>query len=134
MDNEINPDSAIPKKLPQSTPSIPVEKPNWIAFILVALVFTVIGAMAFSIVIFSGQVDTFMTDGQCSLLIQNASNVSVQEGYMMGIYESQNLVINEGVLPYLYNNSGNITLGFARQSRSVNWTQIQNLNNQEVNK
>ena len=88
-------------KLPQSTPSLPVEKHGWLSFVLVALLFFIFGAMAFGVVILYGGTDAFITDGQCLEIVQNNTILS----YQQGIIDVANWTTYTGNFTYIYNNS-----------------------------
>ena len=113
------------KKLPQSTPSLPVEKHGWLSFVLIALLSFIFGAMAFGVLIFYGGTDAFMTDGQCIETMQNNTILA----YQQGIIDVANWTTHTGNFTYILNNSiGNQNV----QDYCIDM--IQNLNNQEVQK
>ena len=95
------PETTKPKPFPESTPSFPLEKTDWVKFTLVLLVGIMVGAIAFGILIFSGQIDAFMTDGQCDELLLNASIY----GYDTALSQVLNKTLAcDGVVPIVFGN------------------------------
>ena len=84
-----------------STPSLPVEKPNWNKFIFIAIIFLVLGAGLFGAATYLGQTRGFMTDGQCSEIVYNATLY----GYNVALFGVLNETLKcEGVVPITFGN------------------------------
>ena len=88
-----------PQPLPFQEPQKEELKLPWPKIILLLIISTIIGGgLAFAVVA-SGMSPQFLNDQDCNLQVENATNQSLAQGYLTGVYDTSQLVLNEGILP-----------------------------------
>ena len=139
MENENNEQPV--ENFPESEePVEPVEpevkyKSDNIKLIVAILLGILIGGIITFLYILGGGTTQFMSDQDCNVLIENASNLSFISGADYAVFQISTSILNNGVMPRFINNSGVIELQYLQATVNPNWTVIQpQLNNNGGNK
>ena len=76
-----------------------VEEVDWIKIVLAILIGMMIGAMGFGIVTQLGLSNQFITNQKHDFLMNQSFVNGTQLGYIKGVYDTSQLVLDRGILP-----------------------------------